>query len=200
MQAQRLRHPPLVDLLDRWTNMYDGVGHLFRPSNTVYPGSSQTLLFIGSTSKAFTAAALGILIDEYKEGRGKVPSRRAYSSAGVLQSPALLPGEFALQDADANVLDMVLAHIISTYSGQSFTSFVTSRIFHPGMQHSTYRPARQTTEFRPLVHCWVNEAGLEGNDTRRVPLLMLMQDRTEEGLEMFARPGGSHLHERDGQC
>ncbi|KZP01817.1 beta-lactamase/transpeptidase-like protein [Calocera viscosa TUFC12733] len=209
------------------------------------PTDEHTLYCIASTSKAFTTTALGLLIEDYKDGRGKVPLPAGVHLNWDTKVASLLPGEFVLQDAYAsthvsladlcshlsgvpgndlaygpdsstkeivkglrylrpgaelrekfqynNLMYMTIAHIIATYSGQTFTSFVSSRIFQPlGMQYSTYQPRQPhqepLTALRQLAHCWVNNAGLDGTDTRRVP--MFNETWKEESLEMNAGPGG----------
>src|SRR6267154_4139873 len=73
---------------------------------------------------------------------------------------------------------MVAAHIIDTYSGQTYTSFVEDRIFTPlGMSSSTFPPAKagKTGKF---TQGWTGSGRL------------LPEWFTEEMAMLLAAPGG----------
>ena len=74
---------------------------------------------------------------------------------------------------------IVAAHVIATYSGQSYTSFVEERIFTPlGMTSSTYSPTKAEASGK-LTAGWTKEG-------RRVPARF-----TEDmALAIIAGPGG----------
>jgi len=55
---------------------------------------------------------------------------------------------------------MVAGHIIETYSGQNYTSFVEDRIFTPlGMSSSTFSPAK-ATESGKFTQGWTGSGRL----------------------------------------
>lgn len=73
---------------------------------------------------------------------------------------------------------MVAAHVIATYSGQSYTSFVEERIFAPlGMTSSTFSPTKAEASGN-FTQGWTKEG-------RRVPECF-----TEDTAFAMAGPGG----------
>ncbi|OCH90092.1 beta-lactamase/transpeptidase-like protein [Obba rivulosa] len=175
-----------------------------------------TLYSIGSCSKAFASASLGLLMDDFASGRNRTelpPSVKELTWDTKIAS--LLPSyEWGLQDPYAtakaslrdalshmsglgrhdlsaapydgavdvikrmrllkspyelrekfqynNLMYALVAHIISTYSGQPFTDFVSERIFTPlNMTDSTYDAVRAEQSGK-LSHAWA----LNG---RRIP-------------------------------
>ncbi|OCH90091.1 beta-lactamase/transpeptidase-like protein [Obba rivulosa] len=167
-----------------------------------------TLYSIGSCSKAFVSASLGLLIDDFASGRNRTelpPSVKKLTWDTKVAS--LLPdSDWSLEDpyatAKANLRDVLshmsglarhdlsiaprddvvdaikrmrhlkspyelrekfqysnqmyslVTHIISTYSGQPFTDFVSERIFKPlNMSDSTYDAVRAEQSGK-LSHGW----------------------------------------------
>ncbi|KAF8436227.1 beta-lactamase/transpeptidase-like protein [Boletus edulis BED1] len=77
-----------------------------------------------------------------------------------------------------NIMYMVAAHVIETYAGQSYTSFVQERIFVPlGMTSTTFSPAEAEASGQ-MTHGWTSEG-------RRVPECF-----NEETAFAMAGPGG----------
>ncbi|KAH0826362.1 beta-lactamase/transpeptidase-like protein [Lanmaoa asiatica] len=77
-----------------------------------------------------------------------------------------------------NIMYMVAAQVIATYSGRPYTSFVEERIFTPlGMTSTTFSPAKAEASGK-FTQGWTKEG-------RRVPECF-----TEEVAFMMAGPGG----------
>ncbi|KAF8132810.1 beta-lactamase/transpeptidase-like protein [Boletus edulis] len=77
-----------------------------------------------------------------------------------------------------NIMYMVAAHVIETYAGQSYTSFVQERIFAPlGMTSTTFSPAEAEASGQ-MTHGWTREG-------RRIPECF-----NEETAFAMAGPGG----------
>ncbi|KZP01794.1 beta-lactamase/transpeptidase-like protein [Calocera viscosa TUFC12733] len=78
------------------------------------PSSEDTLYCIASNSKAFTAIALGILIDDFKHGRNVTALPPGVELDWTTKAVDLLPGEWKLKDelatAKTSLIDM-LSHV-----------------------------------------------------------------------------------------
>jgi CubicO group peptidase (beta-lactamase class C family) len=75
----------------------------------------QTLFCIGSSSKAFTASAIGILIDDFASGRNTTPLPPGLNSFDWnTKVKDILPGQWGLKDEwaseKANIRD-ILGHV-----------------------------------------------------------------------------------------
>ncbi|KAF8270680.1 beta-lactamase/transpeptidase-like protein [Lactarius quietus] len=162
--------------------------------------TEDTLFNIGSCSKAFVAASLGILIEEFAQGRNTTLLPASLSTLSWQTKLAdILPGDWELTDPwaskKANLIDilshvsgmpshntveqmyMVGAHVITALSGVQFVEFVKDRILKPlRMTQSTYS---------------VNEAIRSGKTSEtwtNFGRLFPMDGRLEIGL--LAGPGG----------
>ncbi|KAH9038943.1 beta-lactamase/transpeptidase-like protein [Lactarius pseudohatsudake] len=104
---------------------------------------SRTLFNIASCSKAFLAASLGILIDEFAQGRNTTPLPTGLSTLSWQTKLAdILPGDWELSDPwaseKANLID-ILSHV----SGMPRHDFAYKR------NHSTLNVTRNLRNLRP---------------------------------------------------
>ncbi|KAH9180217.1 beta-lactamase/transpeptidase-like protein [Lactarius sanguifluus] len=105
--------------------------------------TEDTLFNIGSCSKAFVAASLGILIEEFAQGRNTTPLPTGLSSLSWQTKLAdILPGDWELSDPwaskKANLID-ILSHV----SGMPRHDFAYKR------NHSTLDVTRNLRNLRP---------------------------------------------------
>ncbi|KAH9180223.1 beta-lactamase/transpeptidase-like protein [Lactarius sanguifluus] len=105
--------------------------------------TEDTLFNIGSCSKAFVAASLGILIEEFAQGRNTTPLPTGLSSLSWQTKLAdILPGDWELSDPwaskKANLID-ILSHV----SGMPRHDFAYKR------NHSTLDVIRNLRNLRP---------------------------------------------------
>ncbi|KAI9567885.1 beta-lactamase/transpeptidase-like protein [Boletus coccyginus] len=194
------------------------------------PVTPDTLFHMASVSKAFGATALGLLIDDFANGKNvtALPSglseltwhtrlrdllpewqlMDAWASEkanlrDVLSHVSGLPrhdASYRLSDTPRdviarlkylrpafelreqwsynNIMYMVADHVIATYAGQSYTSFVEDRIFAPlGMTSSTFSPTKAEASGK-FTQGWTKEG-------RRVPEWL-----NEHTAFLMAGPGG----------
>ncbi|KIJ11027.1 hypothetical protein PAXINDRAFT_177403 [Paxillus involutus ATCC 200175] len=137
-----------------------------------------TLFHMASISKAFCATALGLLIDDFaKHDYSYGPSDTPHDAVTRLRylRPAF---ELREQWSYNNIMFMVGAHIITTYTDQPYTSFVEERIFSPlGMTSSTFSPNKAEASGK-FTRGWAK-------DGRRIPEWF-----TEDTAFLKAGPGG----------
>ncbi|KAH7914454.1 beta-lactamase/transpeptidase-like protein [Hygrophoropsis aurantiaca] len=190
-----------------------------------------TLFHMASVSKAFCASAIGILMDDFANGRNVTALPPGLSElTWKTKVKDILPGQWELMDEwateKANIHDilshvsglprhdysygpydtpfdavvrmkylrpafelrekwsynnqmfMVGAHIIATYSGMPYTTFVSERIFSPlGMSSTTFSPGKAERSGH-LTQGWTRLG-------RRLPEWF-----TEDIAELKAGPGG----------
>ncbi|CCM05808.1 uncharacterized protein FIBRA_08042 [Fibroporia radiculosa] len=144
--------------------------------------SSATMYGIGSCSKAILASAVGILMDDFAQGHNVVPLPPNLAEfTWDTRIKDLFPGgsEWRLPDS---WMYMVGSHIIATYSGMPYTSFVKKRIFDPLGLNTTTFFADEAQLTGHLSQSWsISASGAR----RRVPFWF-----KAESVEAMARPGG----------
>ncbi|KAF9233582.1 beta-lactamase/transpeptidase-like protein [Melanogaster broomeanus] len=133
-----------------------------------------TLFHMASVSKAFCATALGLLIDDFANGRNVTGSPTRINRDNVAYQTQ---GSVARLAAHGRMY-MVGAHVIATYTDKPYTSFVEERIFSPlGMVSSTFSPEKAESSGK-FSQGWTK-------DGRRIPEWF-----SENTAVLIAGPGG----------
>ncbi|KZS95669.1 beta-lactamase/transpeptidase-like protein [Sistotremastrum niveocremeum HHB9708] len=139
----------------------------------------ETLFSIGSCSKAYTAAALGILIDNFEGGANetplppnlphmhwttkikdilgddwKLPDQRASDQTNILDLLTHMTGFPKRKYQYNNLMYIVASYIVEIYSGTDFTTFVTDRILEPANMTNSVYFASEASRIGRLSHGW----------------------------------------------